>query len=186
MKRFFDFILSILLIILLFIPIIMISILIRLDSKGPILFWSKRIGKNDMVFSMPKFRSMKINTPIIATDLMTNPDFYLSSIGRFLRRYSIDEIPQIFSIVKGDMSFVGPRPALFNQNILIEKRKIAGVNQLTPGITGWAQVNGRDNISDTKKVELDTEYLINQSFLLDLKIIFKTFVLVLKRENVLH
>ena len=135
---------------------------------------------------MPKFRSMVLNTPTIATDLLKNPDLYLSTLGKFLRKYSIDELPQLFSIFKGDMSFVGPRPALFNQHDLINLRRLKGINKLTPGVTGWAQINGRDEISIEKKVSLDEEYLNSKSFLLDLKIIFKTIVKVFKTEGVLH
>ena len=165
---------------------ILIGILIRFNSKGPALYWSTRVGQNDTIFKMPKFRSMVLNTPTIASDLLKNPDLYLSTLGKFLRKYSIDELPQLFSIFKGDMSFVGPRPALFNQHDLINLRRLKGINKLTPGVTGWAQINGRDEISIEKKVSLDEEYLNSKSFLLDLKIIFKTIVKVFKTEGVLH
>jgi len=186
MKRFFDIFFSSFLIFMLFIPMILIGILIRFNSKGPALYWSTRVGQNDTIFKMPKFRSMVLNTPTIASDLLKNPDLYLSTLGKFLRKYSIDELPQLFSIFKGDMSFVGPRPALFNQHDLINLRRLKGINKLTPGVTGWAQINGRDEISIEKKVSLDEEYLNSKSFLLDLKIIFKTIVKVFKTEGVLH
>jgi O-antigen biosynthesis protein WbqP len=186
MKRFFDFFIAFILIVILLIPIILIAILIRLNSKGATIHWSKRVGKNEKIFLMPKFRSMSENAPIVATDLMPDPDLYLSSFGKFIRKYSLDEIPQLFSILKGDMSLVGPRPALFNQDDLIEMRRINGINKLIPGITGWAQINGRDNISLIKKVELDEEYLTNQSFLFDLKIIIKTLIKIINKEGVTH
>jgi len=171
---------------LLFIPALLIAIMVRLTSKGPALYWSDRVGKNGKIFKMPKFRSMLIDTPIVATHLMSNPESYLSPIGGFLRRSSLDELPQLFSVLKGDMSFVGPRPALFNQDDLIALRTKKGVDRLLPGITGWAQVNGRDELLIPDKVELDAEYLDRQSFWFDIKILWMTFLKVVKRDGVSH
>ena len=186
MKRLFDLILAILLILLLLIPFLLIAILIIVTSKGPVLYWSDRIGKNNKTFKMPKFRSMLINTPTLATHLLDNPDSYLSPIGRFLRTTSLDELPQLFCVLKDDMSFVGPRPALYNQNDLISLRTHKSVNKLLPGITGWAQVNGRDELSIPDKVLLDVEYLNRQSFWLDIKILWMTLLKVIKRDGVNH
>ena len=160
--------------------------MVKISSEGPILYWSDRIGKNNMIFKMPKFRSMLIDTPTIATHLLDNPDSCLSSIGGFLRRTSLDELPQLFSVLKGDMSFVGPRPALFNQDDLIALRTEKGVDKLLPGITGWAQVNGRDELSISDKVALDVEYMQRQSFWFDMKILWMTFLKVVKRDGVSH
>ena len=171
---------------LLVIPILLITIAICLTSKGSSLYWSNRIGKDGVIFQMPKFRSMMIDTPAVATHLLDDPDSHLSPIGGFLRRTSLDELPQLYSVLKGEMSFVGPRPALFNQDDLIVLRKKKGVGQLMPGITGWAQVNGRDELSIADKVNFDVEYLINQSFLFDLRILWMTFVKVIKRVGVKH
>ena len=186
MKRIFDFILAILLISFLLIPFLLIIILIIITSKGPVLYWSKRVGKNNKIFKMPKFRSMLINTPTVATHLLNNPDSYLSPIGSFLRTTSIDELPQLFCILKNDMSFVGPRPALHNQDDLISLRTNSDVDKLLPGITGWAQVNGRDKLSVANKVLLDIEYLNRQSFWFDVKILWMTFLKVIKRDEVSH
>jgi len=186
MKGTFDVVLSVILLIALMLPLLLIALLIRFTSDGPALYWSDRVGKNGLFFKMPKFRSMQINTPIVATHLMQKPDEFLSPIGAFLRRSSLDELPQLFSILKGDMSFVGPRPALFNQDDLIALREKKGVSQLIPGITGWAQVNGRDKLSISDKVIFDVEYLNNQSLLFDLKILWMTFVKVIKRVGVSH
>ena len=186
MKRLFDFILAILLISFLLIPFLLIIILIIITSKGPVLYWSKRVGKNNKIFKMPKFRSMLINTPTVATHLLNNPDSYLSPIGNFLRTTSIDELPQLFCILKNDMSFVGPRPALHNQDDLISLRTNSDVDKLLPGITGWAQVNGRDKLSVANKVLLDIEYLNRQSFWFDVKILWMTFLKVIKRDEVSH
>ena len=171
MKRIFDSLLAVIIIILLAVPIILAAIAVRITSKGRVLYWSDRIGKNNKIFKMPKFRSMRIDTPAVATHLLDNPDAYLSPIGGFLRRSSLDELPQLFSVLKGDMSFVGPRPALFNQDDLIALRKEKGVDKILPGITGWAQVNGRDELSIPDKVALDAEYLDRQSFWFDMKIL---------------
>jgi len=186
MKRLFDLFLAILLLIL-FAPIlIVVAIIIKLSDPGPALYWSKRVGRHNKLFMMPKFRSMKLSTPQVATHLLTNPEQYLISIGGFIRKSSIDELPQLLSVIKGDMSFVGPRPALFNQDDLIQLRTQHGVHELVPGITGWAQINGRDEIPIPKKVAFEVEYLKQKNFLLDLKIIFLTAYKVIKKENVSH
>jgi O-antigen biosynthesis protein WbqP len=186
MKRQFDFFLSVFAIIILAIPLLITATVVRLTSPGPILFWSKRIGRNNQIFSMPKFRSMRIDTPAVATHLLQNPDQWLTPIGSFLRRSSLDELPQLWCILKGDMSFVGPRPALFNQDDLIAMRTERRVHQLVPGLTGWAQVNGRDELPVPKKVDLDFEYLQRKSFLFDLKIIWMTALKVVVRDGVSH
>ena len=186
MKQTFDFIFGVMLLTLLAIPILLIIIAIRLTSKGSAFYWSDRIGENNKIFKMPKFRSMVIGTPTVATHLLVNPNSYLLPIGRFLRRYSLDELPQLFSVLKGDMSFVGPRPALSNQDDLIALRTQKDVNKLLPGITGWAQVNGRDELSITDKVAFDLEYLNRQSFWFDMKILWVTFLKVIKRDGVSH
>ena len=165
---------------------LLISIAVRFSSKGPALYWSDRVGKNNTIFKMPKFRSMLIDTPAVATHLLDNPSAYLSPIGGFLRRSSLDELPQLFSVLKGDMSFVGPRPALYNQDDLISLRTKRGVDKLLPGITGWAQVNGRDELSISDKVALDVEYLNRQSFWFDMKILWMTFLKVINRDGVSH
>ena len=186
MKRIFDLLLGITLLILLAIPMLFVAAAVRSSSKGPALHWSDRVGKNNEIFKMPKFRSMLIDVPDVATHLLDNPDYYLSSIGGFLRRSSLDELPQLFSVLKGNMSFVGPRPALFNQDDLIALRAEKGVDKLLPGITGWAQVNGRDELSIPDKVALDAEYLNRQSFWFDMKILWMTFLKVMKRDGVSH
>ena len=186
MKRIFDFCLSICFIGVFLFPIALIAILIRLTSRGPVLYWSDRVGMGNTIFKMPKFRTMRIDTPAVATHLMQNPDEYLTPIGPFLRKSSLDELPQLWSVLKGDMSFVGPRPALFNQDDLIALRTEKGVHRLVPGITGWAQINGRDDIPIPKKVEYDEYYLKNRSFLFDLKILLLTFFKVTRAENVSH
>ena len=186
MKRIFDLLMCISILVLLAIPMLLISIAVRLSSKGSVLYWSNRIGKNNEIFKMPKFRSMLIDTPDIATHLLNTPDSYLSLIGGFLRSTSLDELPQLFSILKGDMSFIGPRPALHNQDDLIALRTQMGIDKLVPGITGWAQVNGRDKISITEKVQLDVEYLNRQSFWFDMKILWMTVLKVIRRDGVSH
>ena len=186
MKQIFDLFAGMILLLSLVIIMLFIAIAIRLTSKGPLLYWSDRIGKNNKIFKMPKFRSMLIDTPTMATHLLDNPDSYLSPIGNFLRSTSLDELPQLFSVLKGDMSFVGPRPALYNQNDLITLRTEQGVDKLSPGITGWAQVNGRDKLSIPDKVALDVEYLKRQSFLFDMKILWMTFLKVINRDGVSH
>jgi O-antigen biosynthesis protein WbqP len=186
MKKLFDLILAIFLILPLLIPFLLIAILIIITSKGSVLYWSDRVGKNNKIFKMPKFRSMVINTPTIATHLLKNSDSYLSPIGNFLRSTSLDELPQLFCILKGNMSFVGPRPALYNQNDLISLRTQEGVDKLIPGITGWAQVNGRDELSISDKVLFDVEYLNRQSFWFDIKILWMTLFKVIKKDGVDH
>ena len=186
MKRVFDLILAASLFLLLLIPLLLATILVITTSKGSALYYSDRIGKNNSIFKMPKFRSMLTGTPAVATHLLDNPGAYLSPIGGFLRSTSLDELPQLFSVLKGDMSFVGPRPALFNQGDLIALRTEKGVDKLLPGITGWAQVNGRDDLSIPDKVALDAEYLNRQSFWFDMKILWMTFLKVMKRDGVSH
>ncbi len=186
MKRFFDFVCSFMAFIIFAIPMLITALTVKLTSQGPILYWSDRVGKNNIIFKMPKFRSMRIDTPAVATHLLGNPDQWLSPVGGFLRKSSLDELPQLFSILTGDMSIVGPRPALFNQDDLITMRTAKGVHQLTPGLTGWAQINGRDELPISLKVDLDEWYLNNRSFYLDLKIILQTFIKVLKKEGVKH
>jgi O-antigen biosynthesis protein WbqP len=186
MKRFFDFSFAIFLIFALLFFIIISAILVKITSKGRALYWSDRVGKNNKIFKMPKFRSMLVDTPAVATHLLDNPGAYLSPIGDFLRSTSLDELPQLFSVLKGDMSFVGPRPALFNQEDLIALRSEKSVDKLLPGITGWAQVNGRDELSIADKVALDVEYLNRQSFWFDIKILWMTFLKVINRDGVSH
>ena len=186
MKYLFDKVGAALILIILFLPILGVALIVRVTSKGSILYWSDRVGRDGKIFKMPKFRSMLTDTPAVATHLLDNPNSYLSPIGGFLRRSSLDELPQLFSVLKGDMSFVGPRPALFNQDDLIALRKEKGVDKLLPGITGWAQVNGRDKLSISDKVELDVEYLNCQSFWFDIKILWMTFLKVIKRDGVSH
>ena len=186
MKKLFDLLFGVVIFVLLAILMLLISLLVYLSSKGPILYWSNRVGVNNEIFKMPKFRSMMIDTPDVATHLLDNPNACLSPIGGFLRRSSLDELPQLFSVLKGDMSFVGPRPALFNQDDLIALRTENGVDKLLPGITGWAQVNGRDELSIPDKVVLDVEYLNRKSFWFDMKILWMTFLKVMKRDGVSH
>ena len=186
MKRIFDLALALVAGLLLALPIIMLTLAVRLTSPGPALYWSERIGRNNRIFKMPKFRSMRIDTPAVATHLLNNPEQWLTPIGSFLRRSSLDELPQLWSIFKGDMSFVGPRPALFNQDDLIKLRTEKGVHELLPGLTGWAQVNGRDEIPIPQKVQLDAEYLHRQSILFDLKILWMTALKVFNRDGVSH
>jgi len=186
LKRSFDLIIGILLLVSLFLLMIVVAILVKITSKGPALYWSDRVGRKNKIFKMPKYRSMRIDTPAVATHLLSDPDVYLSPIGGFLRRTSLDELPQLWSILKGDMSFVGPRPALFNQDDLIALRTEYGVDKLIPGLTGWAQVNGRDELPIPEKVALDVEYMHRQSFWFDLKILWMTFLKVIKRDGVSH
>ena len=172
--------------VLLSMPMLIIAVLVKVTSKGPTLYWSDRVGINNKIFRMPKYRTMRVDTPAVATHLMKNPDAYLTSIGSFLRKFSLDELPQLYSILKGDISFVGPRPALYNQDDLVELRTGKGVHRLIPGITGWAQVNGRDELPIPVKVDFDEYYLKNKSFSFDLKILWMTFVKVVRREGVVH
>jgi O-antigen biosynthesis protein WbqP len=186
MKRLFDLVLALTAGIVLLVPIAVVALLVRFTSAGPILYWSQRVGKRNILFNMPKFRTMRIGTPAVATHLLEDPDRYLTPIGSFLRKSSLDELPQLWSILVGDMSFVGPRPALFNQSDLIELRTKCGVDRLLPGLTGWAQVNGRDELPIPEKVRLDQEYLQKASMALDLHILCLTFEKVLKRDGVQH
>lgn len=186
MKRLFDLVLASIAISILLIPIVIVAILVKLTSKGPALYWSDRVGRENKIFKMPKFRSMKVDTPAVATHLLVDPKSVLTPVGNFLRKSSLDELPQLWSIIKGEMSFVGPRPALFNQDDLIALRTEQGVHALIPGLTGWAQVNGRDELPIPQKVALDVEYLQHQSLWLDIKIIWLTFIKVLKKDGVSH
>ncbi|TRZ65173.1 MAG: sugar transferase [Comamonadaceae bacterium] len=186
MKRIMDSAVALIASLILFFPILMVTIAVRSISKGPALYWSDRVGRNNGNFKMPKFRTMRVGTPALATHLMGNPKEYLTPIGSFLRRSSLDELPQLWSVLVGDMSLVGPRPALFNQQDLIELRTKYGIHLLLPGLTGWAQVNGRDELSIEDKVALDVYYLKNQSLWLDIKILWLTLIKVVRREGVSH
>ncbi len=186
MKRLFDLVLALTVAVVLALPVLLVALAVKLTSPGPALYWSNRVGRHNRIFRMPKFRSMRIGTPAVATHLLTNPDAYLTPIGSFLRKSSLDELPQLWSILVGDMSFVGPRPALFNQDDLIALRTACGVHELTPGLTGWAQINGRDELPIPEKVRLDEEYLRRQSFLFDLRILWLTAVKVVRRDGVSH
>jgi O-antigen biosynthesis protein WbqP len=186
MKRTFDVVLALVAFSILIVPSLVVALLVKLTSKGPMLYWSDRVGINNTIFKMPKFRSMKIDTPAVATHLLQDPKSVLTPIGDFLRKSSLDELPQLWCILKGDMSFVGPRPALFNQDDLIELRTQQGVDKLLPGLTGWAQVNGRDELPIPDKVALDVEYISKQSFWFDIYIIWLTFLKVVKRDGVSH
>lgn len=186
MKRMFDLLLAICAAVVLMPVIVLIGVLVKLTSKGPILYWSDRVGYNNQIFRMPKFRTMHMGTPTVATHLLADPAKHLTPIGGFLRKSSLDELPQLWSILKGDMSFVGPRSALYNQDDLIDLRTKKGIHMLTPGLTGWAQINGRDELPIPVKVEFDEYYLQNRSFMFDIRILFKTFLKVLKREGVVH
>ena len=185
-KRSFDVLLCVVVLIIGIAPMLVIGLLIRATSPGPAIYWSDRIGVNNKIYRMPKFRSMRIGTPEVASHLLREPRVFLSPVGPVLRRFSLDELPQLWSILVGEMSFVGPRPALFNQNDLIELRTQVGIHRLAPGLTGWAQVNGRDELSIPDKVKLDAEYLRRQSFGFDLHILWLTFVRVLRRDGVSH
>jgi len=186
MKRLIDLILTLVAAVLLLLPVLIVSLLVKLTSKGPVLYWSDRVGENNTIFKMPKFRSMVVDTPAVATHLLTDPKSFLTPVGDFLRKSSLDELPQLWSIIKGDMSFVGPRPALFNQDDLITLRTEKGVHALVPGLTGWAQINGRDELPIPQKVDLDVEYLHHQSLWLDIKIIWLTLIKVIKKDGVSH
>lgn len=186
MKRIFDFCLALVAGALLFWPVVAVAVAVRLTSPGPALYWSDRVGRHNRIFRMPKFRSMRIDTPEVATHLLADPKAYLTPIGGFLRKTSLDELPQLWCILTGDMSFVGPRPALFNQHDLIEMRTQAGVHELVPGLTGWAQINGRDELPIPEKVALDAEYLHRRGFWFDAYVIWQTAIKVLKRDGVSH
>lgn len=185
-KRLFDLALALPAALVLAVPVLVLALLVRLTSPGPALYWSDRVGRNNRIFRMPKFRSMRTGTPAVATHLLQSPESYLTPIGSFLRKSSLDELPQLWSILRGDMSFVGPRPALFNQDDLIAQRTALGVDALVPGLTGWAQVNGRDELPIPQKVALDAEYLHRRSFRMDIEILALTFVRVIRRDNVTH
>ncbi|TCK18110.1 O-antigen biosynthesis protein WbqP [Thiogranum longum] len=185
-KRVFDLALAIFSLFFAILPMLMIAVLVKATSAGPVIYWSKRVGRNNRHFKMPKFRTMQVGTPVLATHLISNPENHVTTIGKFLRRTSLDELPQLWSILVGDMSFVGPRPALFNQDDLIALRTSKGIDQLVPGLTGWAQINGRDDLPIPEKVMLDAEYLARFSFRLDLKILFLTFFNVMRRKNISH
>lgn len=186
MKRLFDLMLALVLGALLAVPLLLVGLGVRLSSPGPALYWSDRVGRHNQNFKMPKFRSMRTDTPAVATHMLHNPGQWLTPIGSFLRKSSLDELPQLWSIVKGDMSFVGPRPALFNQDDLVALRTQLGVHALVPGLTGWAQVNGRDDLPISQKVSLDAVYLQRQSVWFDLRIVWMTLVKVVRRDGVTH
>jgi len=185
-KRIFDLLLAMVCAILLSVPVLMVAALVRFTSPGPALYWSDRVGRNNQIFKMPKFRSMQVGTPAVATHLLVKPNDYLTPIGSFLRKSSLDELPQLWCILKGDMSLVGPRPALFNQHDLIAQRTQYGLHELMPGLTGWAQINGRDELPIPQKVALDVEYMNRQSLLFDVRIILLTVLKVIRRDNVAH
>ncbi len=186
MKRLFDLVLTLIAFAILALPLCLIALAIKISSKGPVLYWSDRVGKNNRNFSMPKFRSMRTDTPALATHLLTRPEQYLTPIGSFIRKTSLDEVPQLWSIFRGEMSFVGPRPALFNQHDLVDLRTQHGVHTLVPGLTGWAQINGRDELSIEDKVRFDAEYLLRGSIAMDIKILWRTFTQVSRRQGVAH
>ena len=186
MKRVFDLLLAVAAVLVLAVPVMLVAILVRLTSPGPALYRSDRVGRNNKIFKMPKFRSMQVGTPAVATHLLADARSYLTPIGSFLRKSSLDELPQLWSILLGDMSFVGPRPALFNQHDLIELRTQLGVHELVPGLTGWAQINGRDELPISEKVALDAEYLHRKSLWFDILILWLTFVKVIRRDGITH
>ena len=186
MKRLFDLMLGLIAVVVLLAPLLLVALLVRLTSPGPILYWSYRVGRKNKIFKMPKFRSMKVGTPAVATHLLTDAHSHLTPVGAFLRKSSLDELPQLWSILVGDMSFVGPRPALFNQQDLIDLRTQQGIHTLVPGLTGWAQVNGRDELPVPQKVALDSEYLQARSLWFDIKILLITFLKVVRRDGVSH
>jgi len=186
MKRLFDLVLALIAAVILALPVLLVAVAVRLTSPGPALYWSDRVGRRNAIFKMPKFRSMRVGTPAVATHLLANPQAHLTPIGSFLRKSSLDELPQLWSILVGDMSFVGPRPALFNQHDLIALRTDLGVHELVPGLTGWAQINGRDELPIPDKVRLDVAYLQQQSLWLDMRILWLTLVKVIRREGVRH
>ncbi|OQA32250.1 MAG: Undecaprenyl phosphate N,N'-diacetylbacillosamine 1-phosphate transferase [Betaproteobacteria bacterium ADurb.Bin341] len=186
LKRFVDIMWGLLALVVLLLPMLLVFLAVKLTSKGPVLYWSDRVGRHNRIFKMPKFRSMQVGTPALATHLLSDPNAYLTPIGSFLRKTSLDELPQLWSILKGDMSFVGPRPALFNQEDLIALRTAQGVHELMPGLTGWAQINGRDELPIPEKVKLDAEYLQKRSLMFDCRILWLTFVKVIRRDGVSH
>lgn len=186
MKRSLDLILVLIAAPLLVVPIVTVALAVRITSRGPVIYWSERVGKNNVVFRMPKFRSMRLGSPAVATHLMENPEKWLTSIGSFIRRTSLDELPQLWSIAVGHMSFVGPRPALFNQDDLIAARTRLGIHKLRPGLTGWAQINGRDELPISEKLALDLEYLRRRSLSFDLYVLARTALSVALRRGISH
>ena len=186
MKRLFDLLLALAAAVILAVPVLFVALLVQLTSPGPVLYWSDRVGRHNKLFKMPKFRTMQVGTPAVATHLLTDPNAWLTPIGSFLRKSSLDELPQLWSILAGNMSFVGPRPALFNQHDLIELRTRLGVHGLVPGLTGWAQINGRDELPIPEKVKFDAEYLARQSLAFDVRILWLTFVKVIRRDGITH
>ncbi len=186
MKRAFDLFFGTVALVILIVPFCILAVFVKLTSKGPVLYWSERVGRNNVLFSMPKLRTMRVDTPVVATHLLSNPDQFLTPIGGFLRKSSLDEIPQLWSILRGDMTFVGPRPALFNQDNLIEMRTKVGVHTVRPGLTGWAQINGRDELPLAEKVKLDLAYIERQSLAFDMLVIFRTFLKVIRRDGITH
>jgi O-antigen biosynthesis protein WbqP len=186
MKRTLDLLLGLSAMLVFFIPFCLLALSVKLTSPGPVLYWSNRVGRDNKLFAMPKLRTMKVDTPVVATHLLTDPDQFLTSIGSFLRKSSLDELPQLWCIVRGDMSVVGPRPALFNQDNLIQLRTSCGVHRVRPGLTGWAQVNGRDELPIPEKVRFDQDYLRLQCLSFDIKVILLTLRKVVRREGVVH
>jgi O-antigen biosynthesis protein WbqP len=186
MKRCLDLFLGLVASVVFMVPLLIAAALVKLTSKGPVLYWSNRVGRNNVIFSMPKLRTMQVDTPVVATHLLQNPDQCLTPIGGFLRKSSLDELPQLWCIMRGDMSVVGPRPALFNQHNLIEMRTEKGIHAIRPGLTGWAQINGRDELPIPQKVELDLYYLSRQSLAFDMKVILITFLKVVRRDGITH
>lgn len=186
MKRTFDIFLALCAAFILFVPFCLLAVIVKVSSKGPVLYWSDRIGRGNKIFAMPKLRTMRVDTPVVATHLLTNPASFLTPVGGFLRKSSLDEIPQLWCIVRGDMSVVGPRPALFNQQNLIDMRTALGVHAVRPGLTGWAQINGRDELPLAEKVKLDSDYLRLQSFGFDIKVIVLTALKVVRRDGIVH
>lgn len=186
LKRLFDLCLALSASLILWLPLLLVALAVKLTSRGPVVYWSDRVGRNNVIFKMPKFRSMRTDTPAVATHLLNNPDQYLTPIGSFLRKSSLDELPQLWSILTGDMSFVGPRPALYNQHDLIALRTEKQVHTIPPGLTGWAQINGRDELPIPQKVDLDAFYLQHQSFMLDMRILWQTFFKVVRRDGITH
>jgi len=186
MKRLFDFTVALLAGLVFLIPLLLVAAMVRITSPGPALYWSDRVGRKNRLFKMPKFRSMRTDTPAVATHLLGNPEVYLTPIGGFLRKSSLDELPQLWSILRGDMSFVGPRPALFNQDDLVALRTQEGVDALRPGLTGWAQINGRDELPIPEKVAFDVEYLRKRSLMFDFRILVMTFLKGVRRDGISH
>ncbi|OBV40297.1 MULTISPECIES: sugar transferase [Janthinobacterium] len=186
MKRVFDLLMSLIAAVIFFIPLCLLAIVVKATSKGPVLYWSDRVGRGNRIFSMPKLRTMRVDTPVVATHLLADPKTFLTPVGGFLRKSSLDEIPQLWCIICGDMSVVGPRPALFNQQNLIDLRTAQNVHLIRPGLTGWAQINGRDELPIPEKVKLDAEYLRLQSFTFDIKVIMLTALKVVRRDGIVH